>query len=137
MGGKEGSILQCPKWRRAKPTLPFPLSPAPSSSLVHKWESRPGYEWGLPKIRSLFSFLLVLLFSGSGQVLAKENICSKFLEELLKVNFSMEAKGERKRLEWGRHSHADRFLNKNNIFSTMNCTAVEQFRPQGPRLSRY
>lgn len=65
--------------------------------------------------------------------MAKENICSKFLEKLLKVNLSMEAEGERKRLEWGRHSHADKFLNK-NTFSTMNCTAVEQSRPQGPRL---
>lgn len=63
-----------------------------------------------------------------------KNICSKFLEKLVKVNLSKEAEGERKRLKWGRHSHADKFLNKKNTFSTMNCTAVEQSRPQGPRL---
>lgn len=67
--------------------------------------------------------------------MAKDNIFSKFLEKLLKVNLSMEVEGERERdWGWGRHSHADKFSNKKHIFSTMNCTAVEQSRPQGPRM---
>lgn len=65
----------------------------------------------------------------------KIKLFSKLLAKLLKVHLSMEAKGEREK-DWGGGGipHADKFSNKKHIFIKLNCSAVEQSRPQGPKM---
>ena len=56
---KKDQIFSVLGRRTVKPPLPFPLTLAPGFSLGHKWESRPGSEWGLTKGQISLSLLLV------------------------------------------------------------------------------
>lgn len=63
------------KGRMAKPSLPSPLTPATqSSSMAHTWKYEHKSEWSLPKSQIFLLSSHSHNFSGSGQVLAKENI---------------------------------------------------------------
>jgi hypothetical protein len=44
-----GQLFSALSRRIAKPSLPFPLTPATSSSLADTWKSRPRSEWSLLK----------------------------------------------------------------------------------------
>lgn len=132
---KKDQIFSVLSRRTVKPPLPFPLTLALGSSLSHKWKCRPGSEWGLTKGQISLSFLLVWFFSGSGQVLAKENIQFKALRKDIESQFEGGGRGcKRKGTGVGRHSQQTGFQTWSTFFSTMNCAAVEQPSSQGPRL---
>ena len=63
----------------------------------------------------------------------KRTFSSNLLEKLLKVNLRVEAEDERERDWWGEAIQTS-FQTRSTLFSTMNCAAVEQSSPQGPRL---
>lgn len=65
----------------------------------------------------------------------KRTFSSKLLERLLKVSLRVEAEDKREmRLVGGGIHIQTSFLTRSTFFSAINCTAVEQSSPQGPRL---